>query len=140
MLIMYGWVHYERLSSIDLYWYYLCYKLRNAECMIHLNLRYACNHFDCLILGFKRIQSMRQAFQGLTPNGSFIYLNCWNLEQIDVLKTPKCFGVENKLSILVSFWTMVLLDRHLIDFRLFAIDFYQRLRNILCILYNLFLW
>ena len=38
-------------------------------------------------------------------------------------------GVEKKLSILVSRWKMVLVGWHLIHFRLFTIDLYQRLRN-----------
>ena len=80
-------MHYDKLSSIDLYWCYPCQKLRNAECMIHLDIRYAYNHFYCLILGYKMIQTMRQAFQGLTPNGSFGYLKFWNLENINFLKT-----------------------------------------------------
>ena len=44
--------------------------------LMHLDLRYAYNHFDYLILGYKMIQTMRHAFQGLTPNGSFVYLKC----------------------------------------------------------------
>jgi len=40
-------------------------------------------------------------------------------------------GVRKKLSIVLSFWTMVLSDWHLIHLRLFEIDLYQRLRNIL---------
>ena len=46
------------------------------------------------------------------------------------------FGVEKKLSILVLLWKIVLLDWYLIHLRLFAIYFYQRLRNILSLLYN----
>ena len=86
-----GWVQCDKLSYIDLYWYYLCHKLRNAECMIHLDLRYAYNHFDCLILVYKMFLSLRQAFQGLTPNAFFLNLKCWNLENINVLKTLERF-------------------------------------------------
>ena len=89
-----GRVHYERLFSIDLYWYDLCKKLRNAECMIHLEIPYAYNHFEWLLMVYTMIISLRQAFQSLTPNRSFIYLQCWNLENINVLKTLACFGVQ----------------------------------------------
>jgi len=133
-----GPVHGKRLFSIVLYWHDLWHKLRNVKCMINFDLRYAYDHFDWLILVYKMFLSLRQAFQGLTPNGSFVYLKCWILENINVLETPACFGVEKKIRILVSLWTMVLLDWHLIHLRLFAIDLYQRLRNIVSLLYNLF--
>ena len=137
-----GWVHCERLFSIVLYyWYGLWHMLCKVKCMIHFDLRYADNHFDWLILVYTMILSLWQAFQGLTPNGSFVYLKCWNLENINVLKTPEYFGVEKNLSIFVSLWTMVLFAWHLIKLRLFAIDFWQRLKDILSLLYNFFwLW
>ncbi len=131
-----GWVHCERLFSIILYWYVPSHKLCNVNCMIHFDLRFAYNHFDCLIFVNTMISSLRQAFQGLTPNGLFDYLKCWNLEKINVLKTPECFGGRLTLSILVSLWTIGLLVGHHINLRLFAIDFYQKLRYILSLLYN----
>ena len=66
----------------------------------------------------------------------FAYLKRWNLENINVLKTPECFGVEKELSVFVSLWTMVLFAWHLIKLQLFAIDFWQRLKDILSLLYN----
>ena len=86
-----GWVHCERLFSIVLYWYGPWHKPCNIECMIHFDLRYAYNHFDWLVLVYTIILSLRQAFQGLIPNGSFVYLICCNLVSINVLKTPECF-------------------------------------------------
>ncbi len=86
-----GRVHYEILFSIVLHLYGLWHKLCNVKCMIYFDLRYACNHYDCLILVYMMILSLRQAFQGLTPNGSFAYLKYWNLEYTNVLKTPECF-------------------------------------------------
>ena len=70
-------------------------------------------------------------------------LLAWNVEIQWISMFSRClnvYGVEYKLNILVSLWTMVLLDWHLIHLRLFAIDMYQRLRNILSLLYNLCLW
>ena len=135
-----GWVHCKRLVSIVLYWHGLWHKLCNVKCLINFNFRYAYDHFDWLILVYKMFLSLRQAFQGVTPNGSFVYLKFWNLENINVLKTHACFEVEKKLIILVSLWAMVLLDWCLIHLRLFAIDFYQRLRHISSLLYIFFLW
>ena len=43
-------------------------------------------------------------------------------------------GVEKKLRILVSLWTMIFLDWRLLNVRLFVIDLYQRLRKILSIM------
>ena len=40
---------------------------------------------------------MRQAFQGLTPMDLFIYLKCWNLEDINVLKTPERFWCRKEI-------------------------------------------
>ncbi len=37
--------------------------------MIQISIIYAYNHFDCLILVYNMILSLRQAFQGLTQNG-----------------------------------------------------------------------
>jgi hypothetical protein len=125
-----GRVHCERLFSIVLYWYGLWHKLCNVRCIIHFDFCYAYNHFDCLILVYTMILSLlRQAFQGLAPNRSFVYLKCWNLENIYVLKTPEYFGVEQKLSIFVSLWTMVLFTWHLINLRRFATDVWQRLKR-----------
>ena len=66
-----GRVHCEILFSIFLYLYGLWHKLCNVRFMIHFDLCYAYYHFDCLILAYKMILSLRQAFQGLAPNGSF---------------------------------------------------------------------
>ena len=77
------------------------HKLRNAEFMIHLDPRYAYNHFNCLMMVYEMILSLRKAFQGLTSNGSFVYLEYWNLEDINVLKTSTFFEVEKKMSIKV---------------------------------------
>ena len=35
--------------------------MRNADCMIHLDLCYAYNNFECLLLAYKMILSLRQA-------------------------------------------------------------------------------
>ncbi len=75
--------------------------------MIHFDLRYAYNHFDCLILVYTMILSSRQAFQGLTTNGSFVYLKCLNLKNI--LKTPECFWGQKEaeyLSLIVDNGTL----------------------------------
>ena len=53
--------------------------------------------------------SLRQAFQGLTPNGSFAYLKCWNSANINILKTPACFWGRNEaenLSVIVDNGTL----------------------------------
>ncbi len=63
----------------------------NAGCMIHMSIIYYYNHFDWLILAYKMILSLWQAFQGLKPNGCLVYLKFWNLENINVLKTYECF-------------------------------------------------
>jgi hypothetical protein len=41
---------------------------------------------------YKMILSFRQAFQGLTPNKSYVYPKCWNLENVNVHKNTECFG------------------------------------------------
>ena len=69
--VYHGWVHGERLVSIVLYWYGSWHKLCNVKRMIHFDLRYAYNHYGYLILVYTMIISLRQAFQGLTTNGSF---------------------------------------------------------------------
>ena len=62
----------------------------NVKCMIHLDLRYAYNHFDSLILVYTMILSLQQAFQGLTPNGFFFLHSMLKLRCLN-LKTPECF-------------------------------------------------
>ena len=59
-----------RLTFIDVI-YIRHNKLPNAECMIQLDLRYAYNYFEWLMKVYNMIISLRQAFQGLTPDGSF---------------------------------------------------------------------
>ena len=77
--------------------------------MIHLDLRYAYNHVDCLILVYTMILSLRQAFQGLTTNGSFCLPKMLKLENINVLKTPECFWGRKEteyLSVIVDNGTL----------------------------------
>jgi len=96
--------------------------------MIHLDLRYTYNlYFDCPILVYKLIISLRKAFQGPTHKRYF----CLLLEMLK-LREQQCshdvemfFGVFKKLSIYVSVWTMILLVWHLINLRLFVIDLHH---------------
>ena len=75
-----------------------------------LSLLYAYDHFDLLILVYKMFLSLRKAFQGLTPNGSFVYLKCCNLENIiNILKTLACFWGRKEteyLSVIVDNGTL----------------------------------
>ena len=104
-----GRVHCKRLVSIVLYWHGLWHKMCNVKCMIHFDLRCAYYHFKLLIRVYKMFLSLRQAFQGLTLNGSFVYMKCWNLENINVLKTPSCFWGRKEteyLSVIVDNGTL----------------------------------
>jgi hypothetical protein len=59
--------------------------------MIHLDFRYAYNHFDCMILVYKMILSLRQAFQVLTPSGSFCLLVALKLREHQCSKDAYMF-------------------------------------------------
>ncbi len=90
---------------------YFGISFENAGCVIHMNFISFYNHFDCLILVYKMILSVRQVFQGLTPNGCFIYLKCWNLENINILKTHAFFWswqYTEYLSVIVDNGTRIL--------------------------------
>jgi hypothetical protein len=49
--------------------------------MPYLDLRYAYDRIDSLILVYTRILSLRQAFQGLTPDRSFCLLEMLKLRE-----------------------------------------------------------
>ncbi len=53
-----------------------------------------------------------------------------------VIKMPKCFGAEKKPNTLVSLLAMELCERHLIKSQLLEIGHYQKLKNILSLLFN----
>jgi hypothetical protein len=76
------------LSCIDMiYETYLC----NVKCMIHFDLRYAHNHYDYLILVYTIILSLRQAFQGLTTNGSFCLTEMLKLRENQYSQVSRMF-------------------------------------------------
>jgi hypothetical protein len=78
--------------------------------MIHLELRCAYNHIVYLILVYKIILSLRQAFQGLTPNGSICLPEMLKLREHQCSKDIEMFlWVKKELRILVSVLAMILL-------------------------------
>jgi hypothetical protein len=60
------------------------------------------------------IISLRQAFQGLTPNGCFRFLEMLNFKENQCSKVGlNISGFKKKLRILVALWTIILLERQM---------------------------
>jgi hypothetical protein len=70
----------------------MAYKLCNDKCIIHFDLRYAYNHFDCLILIYTMILSLRQVFQGLATNGSFCLTEILKLREHQYSQDARFWG------------------------------------------------